>query len=157
MTIRATDAMPPPAFTLIDILVSIAVIALLLAILQPGLAAGRVAGRNAACLSHLRQTALAVGVYRARPGMPWPADWIDFDPDGRLYLTRCPANTERSPYLYGLKYEGKDVAPMTVDSLNPTLVRIVVDGPLYDGGVVFWHGWLNAAFLDGHARREQRP
>lgn len=51
------------AFTLLELLVVIAVIALLTAILLPGLAAARDSARTAACLSNLRQAFLSCRMY----------------------------------------------------------------------------------------------
>lgn len=51
------------AFTLVELLVSLAVIALLVAILLPALSEARRAGRMAVCQSNLRQFATATGTY----------------------------------------------------------------------------------------------
>lgn len=53
------------AFTLIELLVVIAIIALLAAMLLPALVRARVAARSAACMSNLRQTGMALGMYVA--------------------------------------------------------------------------------------------
>jgi len=53
----------PRAFTLIELLVVIAVIALLVGLLLPVLGQARSAARSTACLSNLRQTALATLAY----------------------------------------------------------------------------------------------
>ncbi len=50
-------------FTLIELLVVIAIVALLLSVLLPALAGAREAGRSAACLSNLRQGAIACRMY----------------------------------------------------------------------------------------------
>jgi prepilin-type processing-associated H-X9-DG protein len=52
-----------PAFTLIDLLVVIAVIALLAALLFPVLAGARKKGRQATCVSNLKQIGLAATLY----------------------------------------------------------------------------------------------
>lgn len=63
-----------PAFTLVELLVTIAVIALLVGILLPSLRTAREAGRSAVCLSNQRQLAAALHLYaadhddRAAPG-----------------------------------------------------------------------------------------
>lgn len=50
-------------FTLVELLVVVAIIALLIAILLPGLRLARQHGQSAKCLAHLRQLSLAVVLY----------------------------------------------------------------------------------------------
>jgi prepilin-type N-terminal cleavage/methylation domain-containing protein/prepilin-type processing-associated H-X9-DG protein len=52
-----------PAFSLIELLVSIAIVALLIALLMPGLAAARESANRSICLNNLRQTAVAAHCY----------------------------------------------------------------------------------------------
>ena len=51
------------AFTLIELLVVIAIIAILMAVLMPALNRAREGGKRAACLSNLKQLALAWNMY----------------------------------------------------------------------------------------------
>lgn len=105
------------AFTLIEVLVVIAVIAILLGVLMPTLGAAREAGRSAVCLSNLRQASVICGLYadayQGRSpalGVPWAEipNWalVVLQDSGRagassdLYTGRsvlvCPAAQGRS-------------------------------------------------------------
>jgi prepilin-type N-terminal cleavage/methylation domain-containing protein len=51
------------AFSLIELLVAVAILALLVAVMLPSLSAAREAGRSSVCLSNLRQAFLACRIY----------------------------------------------------------------------------------------------
>ncbi len=59
-------------FTLVELLVTISIIALLLAILLPALAAARDRARSMMCRSHLRQIAMAFEIYGEEHQGVWP-------------------------------------------------------------------------------------
>jgi len=61
----ATQARPKHAFTLVELLVVISIIALLIALLLPALDSARGAAKMVASLSNLRQIGLAIEVYGA--------------------------------------------------------------------------------------------
>jgi prepilin-type N-terminal cleavage/methylation domain-containing protein/prepilin-type processing-associated H-X9-DG protein len=102
------------AFTLVELLVVTAIIAVLSALLLPALAGAKERGKRAACLSNLRQIGLATTLYvddfKAYPRI-WvnsTTRWMDLikryvgKPAGELsssvYL--CPANRLRIPLPY---------------------------------------------------------
>jgi prepilin-type N-terminal cleavage/methylation domain-containing protein/prepilin-type processing-associated H-X9-DG protein len=54
---------PPGGFTVVELVVVVAIISLLLSILVPSLASVRASGRGAVCVSNLRQMAIAAQTY----------------------------------------------------------------------------------------------
>ena len=54
---------PAPAFTLVELLVTVGIIALLAALLLPVLGKAKAQGRGTACLSNLRQVGVALQLY----------------------------------------------------------------------------------------------
>jgi prepilin-type N-terminal cleavage/methylation domain-containing protein len=88
MTARFSTARPPRAFTLIELLLVIGIIALLISILLPAIANARKTARTSVCLSNMRQLALAQVNYanqyrdlistfnRRPPGFPNGGSWL---------------------------------------------------------------------------------
>lgn len=78
------------AFTLIEVMVVVAIIALLLAVLLPSLARGREQARSIVCLSNLRQILTVTGLYLQDsrgvvPIGPHDRVWDSVGLDGKVY------------------------------------------------------------------------
>jgi len=76
-----------PAFSLIELLVSISVIAVLIGLLLPALGAARRAAQSTGCLSNLRQIGISLEIYKEGnqlrfPGAAFmPEPWLTGPPD----------------------------------------------------------------------------
>jgi prepilin-type N-terminal cleavage/methylation domain-containing protein/prepilin-type processing-associated H-X9-DG protein len=119
-----------PAFTLVELLVVISLIALLMALLLPAVQAARESGRRAQCRSQLHQLGVAMeshlSVYRRYPTNGWGHLWIG-DPD---------RGTDRDqpggwvynllPYmeLNHLREMGQDLAPAAQRQELTNLVQV---------------------------------
>ncbi len=76
------------AFTLIEVLVVVAIIALLVAVLLPSLARAREQARATVCLSHLKQQGLGLSSYSAdnKAILPWAGTFRYTLMEGEYYL-----------------------------------------------------------------------
>jgi len=83
-----------PAFTLIEVLVVVAIIAILVAVLLPSLARAREQTRAIVCLSHLKQQGIALSGYSAdnKGILPWAGSYRYTLMEGEYYvgISRSP-------------------------------------------------------------------
>lgn len=113
-------------FTLVELLVVVAIIALLIAILMPSLARARYVARSAACLSNRHQWHLGVSYYTQDHRNRFP-NW------NRGYLLLGPHDIER--FLPIVLWKQYDVMPrmmMCPLAEEPTLAR-------FDADVAAWY------------------
>lgn len=149
------------AWTLLELLVCLAAIALLLALLAPALAGSLACQRNLGCLARLNQLAACTVVYadayRSLPdhGENGRVDQID----AGTAAWHCPADTKHAA---GRGYSSYSwMAWMYVDPRERPGLSVVVrmfennpELPLFRDAWE-WHGYRNFCCWDGHARRWQ--
>ncbi len=102
-----------PGFTLVELLVVLAVIGLLLALLLPAVQAAREVARRSTCAQNLRQIGLALHAYEAQHGCLPPGRVMTHDP--RFAGDRPPCS-----------------APFVDRSLLVRILPGLEQGPLYD-------------------------
>jgi prepilin-type N-terminal cleavage/methylation domain-containing protein len=151
-------------FTLVELLVTVAIIGILLGIAVPGLGAMRREARNAGCLSNLRQDFVAIDGYRQVNGNRLPM--CEFLPvvtaagiEGGLpnmlsgYMPAssetwlCPADLDDSSTSTGTSYLYLPGLLRYAPSVQATIV-----GMLMSGGAGMTPEQLQAARLDAEAR-----
>ncbi len=155
-------------FTLLELLVAIAIIALLSAILQPVVSKARHRARSVACLSNLRQIGLALQVYAqdygyrypildglpvANPSLPQLHEVLHpYLDNARVF--RCLGEseffrTDGSSYVWNTELNGVDVDSSTFVILSmgvsPSKTPVVTEKEDFHQT-----GALNALFADYH-------
>jgi prepilin-type N-terminal cleavage/methylation domain-containing protein len=86
-------------FTLVELLVVIAVIGILIALLLPAVQAAREAARRASCRNNLKQIGLAVQQYaEANRHLPPPTTGRQFEPLGGVFVALLPYLEEAARY-----------------------------------------------------------
>jgi prepilin-type N-terminal cleavage/methylation domain-containing protein len=150
-------------FTVIELLVCLAVIALLIALLAPALAKARHRAQDAACLARLHELSLCAVVYAdAYKGLPvWDTVSAVTVFDAAPATWWCAADREReiakrsSSYAYlGLLYMGPNAditRPQTIQAWRA--LRAYEDNPYLPlaRDMQPWHGYRNMVFWNGAA------
>lgn len=81
----------PKGFTLVEIMVVVAVIGLLAAIAIPNFVSSRATAAQHACIANLRQLDSAIQMYQIETGT-WPTAFNDLNAYLRRIPTTCPFN-----------------------------------------------------------------
>lgn len=145
------------AFTLVELLVCVAVVALLIAVVLPAIAGSHLRARDVRCKSNIRGLLQAESVYAAARGGRHTMELSAWDIADCGTLV-CPEDgsggTSYDTYtLDGAAFGAVPVwTEAVLDTFNPALFPIVADGTWY------WHGpragerrkWRNFGYLDGH-------
>lgn len=151
----------PAAFTLVELLIVMAIIAVVLSILVPVMTRARAASQSVTCLSNLRQISVAFHLFAERNDKRFPdpsVTRVSWESSLTQYagtnVFACPADNEIFPSV-GSSYDWRDTPyPATTlagktltDSASSSLVLVFEALP-------GWHDRkrINAAFLDGTAR-----
>ena len=106
-------------FTLIELMVTIAIVAILAALALTAMGAAQTQGDRAKAISNMRQIGSAIGLYAADkdsllPGPLWPGQLAEFDPTRTGRLVR-----ELAPY-FSLETPAK---PVVIDLFMPPAYR----------------------------------
>jgi prepilin-type N-terminal cleavage/methylation domain-containing protein/prepilin-type processing-associated H-X9-DG protein len=86
----AACAVPPAGFTLVEVLVAIAIIGILVAMMLPAIQAAREAGRRLQCLNRLKQLAVAAQNYHSAMGAFPPGVDVSKNPGTSLFVFLLP-------------------------------------------------------------------
>jgi prepilin-type processing-associated H-X9-DG protein/prepilin-type N-terminal cleavage/methylation domain-containing protein len=109
----------PSAFSLVELLVVIGIIALLLAILLPALSAARESSKRVQCLSNLRQMAIAAQSYVINNNGLFPVAYYDAYEGTTTYSFAWDLTTTYGPgrpteVAAGLLWKGHTKGPVTI-------------------------------------------
>ncbi len=136
------------AFTLIEVLVVVAIIALLIAVLAPSLRRARDGARAAVCISNLHQLSIAQVVYAA---------------ENKDFLAPPEGGAVTWWYSYLWKYLGKTSAPTKAGQESQSLIcpmtRIPEKKPVNESFVAgtatqAWKTWIDPALTSSFANFE---
>lgn len=154
------------AFSLVELIVVLAIIAILVGILLPVLARAKASQRKATCLSNLHQISAAFALYAQDHDGFGPDDYSEVTWDTLIWpylkvesVYLCPDDEDGYDADYGTSYEWRDSFAVALDcpecalsgrdllSARPATLVLVFDA------VIGWHapGQLNVALLDASA------
>lgn len=154
------------AFSLVELAITIAIIAILIGMLLPALARARAAQRRTTCLSNLRQIATAFSLYAQDYGGYGPEDYSEATWDALIWpylkveaVYLCPDDEDGYDEDFGTSYEWRDLFAVSFDkpecalsgrdllSARPSTLVLVFDA------VIGWHGpgTVNVGLLDASA------
>ncbi len=146
-------------FTLIEMLVAIAIIGILMAILLPAVQSAREGARRAQCLNHLKQIGIALQGYVATNGL-FPAlnlvtktypDRTFYSAHSHSPLTRILPGLEQSILFNATNFEDAATFPLMLQA-NLTVMQTGIHEflcPSDRGGAVSGYGRVNYRFNHG--------
>lgn len=112
------------AFSLIEILIVVSIIAVLLAIITPALRSARTAARSAVCASNLRQSYLACADYAHRHGGEGPTIGVPWgDPPNWGLIVRDHAAHSRAAASESYDNDSVLVCPLVDDAYTQDMTR----------------------------------
>lgn len=150
-------------FTLIELIVVIAIIALLAAILFPVFFSTREKARMTSCLSNVHQIAMAVQIYANDHDSVCPdatTVWQQLNLDPKLLICPTMGNSMPNGYGYNLSLSNRAISDSSIPA--PSKIVVLADCSIgaqlpailsYPSDVDFRHNQKNSAifgFLDGH-------
>jgi prepilin-type N-terminal cleavage/methylation domain-containing protein len=141
------------AFTLLELLICLVVIAILAAILLPCLAGARETARDARCLADLRTIGQTVREYHGS-WRRYPREWNDIEFDHALPPRRCVRDRRgTTDDSHGLWSPVAYVATTRL-TFDAWVEMQRPPGPLMASDLTVWAGEnRNGVWRDGHARR----
>lgn len=166
------------AFTLIELIVVIAIMAILASLLLPALSKAKEAGRGTACLSNLHQIGLALQIYVSENKNRLPVmhdkfiganspptnqtDTVDLvlrDQLGNTNALRCPSDARffletGSSYGWNNLINGQDAEHLTVFLINfdPHQIPVFFDKEKFHAGRGAGKE-VNYLYADGHIKK----